>query len=37
VKRKYDPTGLFFAHHGVGSDEWGADGFARLDEDAGSP
>jgi FAD/FMN-containing dehydrogenase len=21
VKRKYDPEGLFFVHHGVGSDE----------------
>ncbi|HEY5778347.1 MAG TPA: FAD-binding oxidoreductase [Terrimicrobiaceae bacterium] len=31
VKKKYDPTGLFFVHHGVGSEEWGADGFKRLD------
>jgi hypothetical protein len=30
VKRQYDPTGLFFVHHGVGSEEWSADGFARL-------
>ena len=30
VKQKYDPDGLFFIHHGVGSDEWSADGFARL-------
>jgi FAD/FMN-containing dehydrogenase len=30
VKRQYDPTGLFFAHHGVGSDEWDATGFTRL-------
>ena len=30
VKRKYDPDGLFFVHHGVGSEEWSADGFARL-------
>lgn len=22
VKRKWDPTGLFYAHMGVGSDEW---------------
>lgn len=29
VKRKYDPDGLFFVHHGVGSEEWTADGFAR--------
>jgi hypothetical protein len=30
VKAKYDPDGLFFVHHGVGSDEWSADGFTRL-------
>jgi FAD/FMN-containing dehydrogenase len=30
VKRHYDPAGLFFAHHGVGSEEWSADGFTRL-------
>jgi FAD/FMN-containing dehydrogenase len=30
VKAKYDPAGLFFVHHGVGSEEWSADGFARL-------
>jgi len=29
VKAKYDPNGLFFVHHGVGSEEWSADGFAR--------
>ena len=29
VKRKYDPTGLFFVHNGVGSEEWSEDGFAR--------
>ncbi|MEO8779529.1 MAG: FAD-binding protein [Rhodanobacter sp.] len=29
VKRKYDPDGLFFVHHGVGSDAWAADGFER--------
>jgi len=33
VKRKYDPTGLFFAHHGVGSEEWEADGFTSVAED----
>jgi hypothetical protein len=27
IKAKYDPTGLFFVHHGVGSEEWSADGF----------
>jgi FAD/FMN-containing dehydrogenase len=30
VKAKYDPGGLFFVHHGVGSEEWSADGFTRL-------
>jgi len=30
VKAKYDPDGLFFVHHGVGSEEWSADGFSRL-------
>jgi FAD/FMN-containing dehydrogenase len=30
VKQTYDPTGLFFNHHGVGSDEWDADGFNRV-------
>jgi FAD/FMN-containing dehydrogenase len=30
VKGKYDPDGLFFVHHGVGSERWGADGFTRL-------
>jgi FAD/FMN-containing dehydrogenase len=29
VKAKYDPGGLFFAHHGVGSETWSADGFER--------
>ncbi len=32
VKKKYDPAGLFFVHQGVGSEEWSADGFARLTE-----
>ena len=27
VKRSYDPDGLFFVHHGVGSEAWSADGF----------
>jgi FAD/FMN-containing dehydrogenase len=26
IKRRYDPAGLFFAHHGVGSEDWSADG-----------
>ncbi len=30
VKKKYDPDGLFFIHHGVGSEEWSPDGFTRL-------
>jgi FAD/FMN-containing dehydrogenase len=30
IKRKYDPAGLFFVHHGLGSEEWSADGFTRL-------
>lgn len=30
IKRKYDPDGLFFVHHGVGSDEWSDDGFTRV-------
>ena len=29
VKAKYDPDGLFFVHHGVGSEAWSADGFVR--------
>jgi FAD/FMN-containing dehydrogenase len=28
AKKKYDPDGLFFVHHGVGSENWSADGFA---------
>jgi Berberine and berberine like len=30
VKKKYDPDGLFFVHHGVTSEDWSADGFTRL-------
>lgn len=30
IKKKYDPTGLFFVHNGVGSEEWDTDGFTRL-------
>jgi FAD/FMN-containing dehydrogenase len=29
VKKKYDPDALFFVHHGVGSEDWSADGFSR--------
>ena len=31
VKNRYDPDGLFFVHHGVGSEGWSADGFVRSD------
>lgn len=30
IKRHYDPDGLFFVHHGVGTEGWSADGFTRL-------
>jgi FAD/FMN-containing dehydrogenase len=30
VKDKYDPDGLFYVHHGVGSERWSNDGFSRL-------
>jgi FAD/FMN-containing dehydrogenase len=30
IKRRYDPEGLFFVHHGVGSEDWSADGFTRI-------
>jgi FAD/FMN-containing dehydrogenase len=30
IKDKYDPEGLFFVHHGVGSERWSDDGFSRL-------
>ncbi|MBV8103051.1 MAG: FAD-binding oxidoreductase [Hyphomicrobiales bacterium] len=30
VKEKYDPDGLFYVHHGVGSESWSPDGFARV-------
>jgi FAD/FMN-containing dehydrogenase len=30
AKRRYDPHGLFFAHHGVGSEDWSPDGFQRV-------
>jgi FAD/FMN-containing dehydrogenase len=29
VKQQYDPDGLFFVHHGVGSEQWSDDGFIR--------
>lgn len=31
AKRRYDPDGLFFVHHGVGSEDWSADGFMPAD------
>jgi hypothetical protein len=31
VKKKYDPDGLFFVHHGVGSEEWSADGMTKIE------
>ena len=30
IKLKYDPEGLFYVHHGVGSEDWSVDGFTRL-------
>ncbi len=30
AKDRYDPDGLFFVHHGVGSEDWTPDGFHRL-------
>ena len=30
TKKRYDPEGLFYVHHGVGSEDWSADGFTRL-------
>src|SRR5271166_3158459 len=30
IKDQYDPDGLFFVHHGVGSESWSADGFTQV-------
>lgn len=30
AKARYDPDGLFFIHHGVGSEQWSADGFTPV-------
>lgn len=30
VKQKFDPNGLFFVRHGVGSEGWSDDGFVPL-------
>lgn len=32
VKKEYDPEGLFFVRHGVGSEEWSNDGFTKLND-----
>jgi FAD/FMN-containing dehydrogenase len=29
IKRRYDRDGMFIVHHGVGSEDWSADGFSR--------
>lgn len=31
VKRRYDPAGLFFTHHGVGLEGSSANGFTKLE------
>ena len=33
AKQKYDPEGFFIVHHGVGSEDWSADGFTHLEAD----
>jgi FAD/FMN-containing dehydrogenase len=35
IKSKYDPAGLFCVHHGVGSEDWSADGFTRIVNESG--
>jgi hypothetical protein len=30
VKQRYDPEGLFYVRHGVGSEAWSEDGFTPL-------
>jgi hypothetical protein len=30
IKHRYDPDGMFIVHHGVGSEDWSADGFSRA-------
>jgi FAD/FMN-containing dehydrogenase len=30
LKEKYDPTGLFMAHHYVGNEKWSRDGFEKY-------
>jgi FAD/FMN-containing dehydrogenase len=29
IKKKYDPEGLFYVRHGVGSEGWSDDGFTK--------
>lgn len=29
IKKRYDPSGLFFVHNGVGSEDWSPDGFTK--------
>ena len=31
LKDKYDPSGLLYGHHAVGSERWSTDGNCRLD------
>ena len=31
LKKKYDPQGLFYGHHAVGSELWDASGNCRVD------
>jgi hypothetical protein len=30
IKQRYDPQGVFFVRHGVGSERWSDDGFVRM-------
>jgi hypothetical protein len=30
IKQKYDSSGLFFVHNGVGSEQWSPDGFTKV-------
>ncbi|WP_176125976.1 BBE domain-containing protein [Paraburkholderia youngii] len=30
IKKRYDPHGVFFVRHGVGSEAWSDDGFTRM-------
>ena len=35
IKARYDPDGLLYVHHGVGSEDWSTDGFTRADPEPG--